>query len=351
MTLTIISALLLSIFMTENFVKANPNVVIFPDSPNMTLPILTVQTPTQNGSYPIGEAILDFNVTKPDNSWFWGGYGIPPSSAIASVSYYIDGKYVLVYNSNRIDDRLPEKNQYTIKLENLTGGKHEVGIEVHAWHFYGGLTTTPQKEQNSKSIQIAFYVDANPPKISNLSIENKTYTSPNLEFNFTVDNQPSWTGYSLDNQENSTVSVKAVLTGFNSTIKGKSMLTDLSEGIHSIVVYSNNSAGTMCESDTIIFTVNTPTPTPSPTPTMEPTTEPTPTPTPPPSQNPSLSSNSSPAPTQEPTTEPTQTALPTAKPNSEPDNNSLSILVGVTALIAITVLALTIYFKKGYKEN
>ena len=60
----------------------------------MTLSTLTVHTQTQNGSYTQSNVIFDFNVTKPDSTWFWGGYGVPPSSAITSIGYYLDGKLI-----------------------------------------------------------------------------------------------------------------------------------------------------------------------------------------------------------------------------------------------------------------
>ncbi len=315
-----ISAILMSQFVGVYVANANPH-VFFPDRPNMTLPIVTVQTPTENGSYPKDSVTLDFNVTKPDSTWFWGGYGIPPSSSIATISYTIDGNFTLVFSNSDVVDHLEGNSHYTFELGNLTAGKHTLLVFVSALHFYGGMTSTPLREQNSKSIYVTFSVDENPPTISHLSIENKTYTSPSAELNFEVASQPSWTGYSLDNQENVTVPLKTVQIGFNSTILGNVTLTDLSDGTHSIVVYSNNTASTTCKSDIIFFTVDTPEPTPSPV--LSP----------------------SPSSTSEPTLEPTQTATPTNGDNQTLDLTPILVLSGI-GVIAVAVGVLFYYRRR-----
>jgi len=188
-----LSIILMALFVTVNRVNANPNTAIFPSTPNTTLPIITVQTPTQGGSYPKNNLTLDFNVTKPDASWFWGGYGVPPSDAIASISYTLDGNYTPVFSNrnNAVVDGLAGTSRYIFKLGNLTEGKHEVRVEVVALHFYGGLTTKPSSIKNSKYISVNFNVDYNPPTISKLSIENKTYSASTLPLSFQV-NETEW---------------------------------------------------------------------------------------------------------------------------------------------------------------
>jgi len=327
-TITIL-AILISQSMAVYTANANPH-VFFPDRPNMTLPIVTVQTPAENGSYPKDSVFLDFNVTKPDSSWFWGGYGIPPSSSIATISYTIDGNFTLVFSNNDVVDHLEATSHFTFELGNLTGGKHTLLVFVSALHFYGGMTNTPLRQQNSKSIYVTFNVDEYPPTILNLSVENKTYTSPDVELNFEVENEPSWTGYSLDGQENVTVPLKSIPVGFNSTVFGNATLTNMSTGIHSIVVYSNNTSGTMCKSDMVFFTVSLSIPTPTPSPS------PSPSPNPP----------ASPSPTIEPTLEPTQTASPT--PIGEPIIVAYApqIEVGAVVLIFLVAVGILVYFKR-----
>jgi undecaprenyl-diphosphatase len=78
--------------------------------------------------------------------------------------------------------------------------------------------------------------------VSILSPENTTYTTSDIPLKFTANASASWIGYSLDGQANvSTV--------------GNMTLTNLAEGSHYIVVYSNDTAGRMISSQTVYFTI------------------------------------------------------------------------------------------------
>ncbi len=80
-----------------------------------------------------------------------------------------------------------------------------------------------------------------PPKVRITSPENKTYIDTSLAFN--TNRGTEWAGYSLDNQA-------------NITIKGETLLTDLSDGSHNIVVYANDSRGNMGVSETVYFSID-----------------------------------------------------------------------------------------------
>jgi hypothetical protein len=90
--------------------------------------------------------------------------------------------------------------------------------------------------------------DATPPKITLLSIENKTYNQDNLPLDFTVDKPTSWIGYCLDGQVN-------VTTAENFT------LTELPSGSHTLTIYANDTVGNMGTSSTIDFNIAEPFPT------------------------------------------------------------------------------------------
>lgn len=94
------------------------------------------------------------------------------------------------------------------------------------------------------SSSVFFITDSSPPRISELSILNKTYNSQNIPLSFNFNENPSWVAYNLDNQG-------------NKTIQGNVTLTGLSEGSHTIVVYANDTLGNMGKSDPVFFTVNT----------------------------------------------------------------------------------------------
>jgi hypothetical protein len=80
-----------------------------------------------------------------------------------------------------------------------------------------------------------------------LSPENKAYSTVDIPLEFVVGKPVSWIGYSLDDAANLTISSNTTLLG-------------LSEGIHSIIVYANDTAGKMEASSTTFFTVDTETP-------------------------------------------------------------------------------------------
>lgn len=84
-----------------------------------------------------------------------------------------------------------------------------------------------------------------PPTISVGSPENKNYTSGNVSLAFTLNKPAAWMGYSLDGQE-------------NATITGNTTLSGLSSGMHNITVYANDLFGNIGASETINFTVATP---------------------------------------------------------------------------------------------
>ena len=83
------------------------------------------------------------------------------------------------------------------------------------------------------------------PTITVLSPENKTYSNANITLNFVVNKPTEWVGYCLDEQDNVTV------TG-NATISG------LSNGVHTLTVYANDTFGVTGASETVTFTITKP---------------------------------------------------------------------------------------------
>jgi hypothetical protein len=81
-----------------------------------------------------------------------------------------------------------------------------------------------------------------PPKISYLSVENKTYTETDVPLNFTVNGNISQVTYSLDGKD-------------NITIPGNTTLTGLPTGPHNVTLYAHDVAGNTGASETVTFTV------------------------------------------------------------------------------------------------
>jgi hypothetical protein len=82
-----------------------------------------------------------------------------------------------------------------------------------------------------------------PPYICVGSPQNITYTTDNISLNFTVNEEASWMGYSLDGQDNVTIT--------ETTLN----LTELVNGSHTLTVYATDTADTTAASETISFTI------------------------------------------------------------------------------------------------
>lgn len=89
-----------------------------------------------------------------------------------------------------------------------------------------------------------------PPKISLLSpLNNKKYNETSVPLFFAVDKSVSWMGYSLDEKQ-------------NITITGNTTIANMTNSLHSIAVYANDTFGDMGASQTITFTIAKPEPFP-----------------------------------------------------------------------------------------
>jgi|WetSurMetagenome_2_1015567.scaffolds.fasta_scaffold08045_4 hypothetical protein len=96
--------------------------------------------------------------------------------------------------------------------------------------------------QGSSSVD--FTINA-PPSITILSLENKTYQNVDLPLDFTVNEPIVWAGYSLDEKE-------------NVTLGGNGTRVSLTNGLHILTVYANDTSGNMGASQTIYFSVDMP---------------------------------------------------------------------------------------------
>ncbi len=110
----------------------------------------------------------------------------------------------------------------------------------------------PLLEPFNASYLLKYMQEITPPKISVLAPLNQTYNNSTVHLDFTVDETVNWAGYSLDGQQNVT------LTG-NGDVLGGTILNDtllnMTSGFHSITIYANNSFGIMGSTGNIGFTV------------------------------------------------------------------------------------------------
>lgn len=88
-------------------------------------------------------------------------------------------------------------------------------------------------------------IEDSPPQITILSPINQMYNGSDISLVFAIDEPFNWSGYSLDGEE-------------NVTVMGNVTLTDLSNNLHNITVYANDTIGNMGASESIKFMVAIP---------------------------------------------------------------------------------------------
>jgi hypothetical protein len=86
-----------------------------------------------------------------------------------------------------------------------------------------------------------------PPSIQIISPENKNYTVNDIILNYTTSASTQWVGYSLDGNANVTLSANLTLP-------------KLSNGLHNVRIYANDTYGNFGKSETINFNVTAPEP-------------------------------------------------------------------------------------------
>lgn len=220
-----------------NLATANP-IGMFPTEPEPL--VVTIQSP-KNGSRCFQERMsVAFTLQNPT----LGGAN--------SLTYAIDGQakgdingVVTAKEGERFKgffDIL--KYSATVDLSRLLDGWHTLTINAAGTSPYnptpGGMGSIDADVCGSASIQFLF--DMVSPSVSILLPQNKTYTTTDVPLNFTLSEKADWVGCSLDGQT-------------NMTIDGNMILTGLSDGCHSLMVYANDTVGRFGTSETVYFTI------------------------------------------------------------------------------------------------
>ncbi len=170
------------------------------------------------------------------------GYGtVPPEVRILSPENktYASKNVQLVLSVNRetnwigysLDGQANVAVSGDTMLSELAEGAHSIKVSVN--DTFGNIAS---------SDTIHFSVDTSPPKILVLSPESKTYGGTDVKLIFTVDEPASWIGYSLNGQD-------------NVTITGNVTLAVLSEGSHSLIVYATDLVENTGVSKPIYFSI------------------------------------------------------------------------------------------------
>ncbi|WGM90588.1 MAG: Ig-like domain-containing protein [Candidatus Bathyarchaeum tardum] len=174
--------------------------------PDKEPPTITILSPTST-TYPTNDVELIFTINE----------------KVSVIEYSLDGAENQQISGNTT-------------LKSLSEGHHK--IVVYATDLAGN---TGKSNPINFNISIA-PPDTEPPTITILSPASTTYFTNDVDLTFTVDEQVSWTGYSLDGTANQT--------------SGNTTLSSLSDGVHTIVVYATDLAENTGKSSIIYFVVS-----------------------------------------------------------------------------------------------
>jgi len=263
LTIAIISALLFSAIVVTQFVRsgaANPSVFQghVPPENSTKPPSINVTSPLNNTIFDTKDISLRFNASIPKS---------PKVSSIYFTYIYYEttwhqGNCTLYDYHTKYWSSISEFKYYDL-MKGLPEGNHSMVIHAEALGWYdadvinsNGTTWVSNHPLGVFSFDIDsvstvfFTIDRTSPKISILSIGNKTYGNLDVTLNFTVSESTSKISYTLDGQE-------------NVTIVGNTTLTGLSDGGHNITVYATDFAEHTSASETIYFSVEVPEPSPA----------------------------------------------------------------------------------------
>ena len=249
-----ILALLISSFLIPLVVEAQPEppnvdilgpVVFFSESGNVV-----ILSPKKSTNYenPIQ---LNFTVEATGMLGQFGNVGVSlDGGVINSVTDFIN-KSVVQSGPDWYWYRT--KVLASVMLPTLSEGTHDVTV-YYGWQYLG----SSQRYEVFAHATVNFVVvnvDTSAPSISIQSPRNNsTYDAPDIELTFLVNETVAWLGYSLDGGDNVTVSNNMTLAG-------------LSDGVHRLTIYANDTFGNMGVSGTNDFTVAVPEPEPEHFPT------------------------------------------------------------------------------------
>jgi hypothetical protein len=203
--------------------------------------VIEINSP-QNTTYSTSEILLNFTLIYEGSDY--------------AVGYNIDGGTIERISVSKISEEpapyliMPPYVRVTcmgtVVIRDLSDGNHTV--TVYGGYYYGGIN---QRYEVFKRASVSFTVGkliTAPPSISLFSIENKTYDKADISLTFTISDSATQIMYSLDGEENVSIS-------------GNTTLTGLANGDHNLTLFAKDEAGNTGASRTIWFSVAEPFPT------------------------------------------------------------------------------------------
>jgi hypothetical protein len=169
--------------------------------------------------------------------WFSGPFPYHNQSSTDYTTITFDLHHFVGYPGSNDGPALPNGSQLDFQVQAQIGHIAPAQEGSMSLGDYYGFTGQSSDWSSTQTLIIA-----NPPKISVISPQAENYTVSDVALNFTVDNPVSQIAYCLDGQE-------------NVTVVGDTILSGLSNGLHNVTVYVNDTYGGTGKSETVNFTV------------------------------------------------------------------------------------------------
>jgi parallel beta-helix repeat protein len=222
------------------------------------------------GNYIVGTNGTGINLGTSSKNTIIGNHLTDNKVGISAANIYPEGSALdnIIYYNNFINNTKNVYNELIGPFATIAVNIWDNGTVGNYWSDYNGtdgnndgIGDTPYVIDASNqdryplmnpvdidSVTVELPEWASPPSVRLISPKNTTYTSANVTLEFTINKQTSWMGYSLDGQD-------------NVTITGNTTLTGLSSGLHNITVYAKDEFENMGNSETTYFSVEVPFPT------------------------------------------------------------------------------------------
>lgn len=194
-------------------------------------PIITIASPSNNTAYNTSRVPLTFNVTAPYSR-------TASSSTVQRVTYETD------WQKEAIDvlQGSQEQPSLNLQLSNIPEGQHIIVIRAVGNGLYVNEKELSYKEFFiSSTAVVSFTIDRTAPSVLVLPPENVS-SALALPLNLTVNEAYSKIAYSLNGQQNVTVT-------------GNSTLPHLAAGYYNVTFYVWDVAGNVGSSETVNFSV------------------------------------------------------------------------------------------------
>jgi hypothetical protein len=179
-------------------------------------------------------------------------YGHIPIDGFSSVVQTDDEGYMVTLSNNPVLIRMDSSGseQWSMTYADLSTSLPP--LSVFPWYTSvslirtsdGGYATIGTAFGDIWLTKISPEPDVSPPRITVSSPKSKTYDTDEIPLNFTVNEPAEWIGYSLDGQDNITITANTTLSG-------------LSKEAHNVTVYARDTAGNIGASETVCFTLVT----------------------------------------------------------------------------------------------